>query len=122
MFRTFIGMKFSIFEGVRKFFMQFVEKDKLFSLEAYLAFEEASETRHELYQGNLIEMSGTTTIHNEIVGNIYMILRNFLKGADWKVYSENIKIGIGENDGDRYRSCWCCYFLRGRGRQGSERS
>jgi len=97
MFRTFIGMKFSIFEGVRKFFMQFVEKDKLFSLEAYLAFEEASETRHELYQGNLIEMSGTTTIHNEIVGNIYMILRNFLKGTDWKVYSENIKIGIGEN-------------------------
>jgi Uma2 family endonuclease len=74
--------------------MQFVEKDKLFSLEAYLAFEEASETRHELYQGNLIEMSGTTTIHNEIVGNIYMILRNFLKGAIGKYIQKTLKLEL----------------------------
>src|SRR6266542_1225222 len=77
--------------------MQFVEKDKLFSLESYLAFEETSETRHELLSGNLIEMSGTSTIHNEVTGNIYIVLRNLLKGTDWKVFMENIKVGIGEN-------------------------
>ena len=77
--------------------MQFVEKDKLFSLESYLAFEETSETRHELLLGNLVEMSGTSTIQNEITGNLYILLRNLLKGTDWKVFMENIKVGIGEN-------------------------
>jgi Uma2 family endonuclease len=77
--------------------MQFVERDKLFSLESYLAFEEAAETRHELLFGNLIEMSGTSTIHNEITGNIYILLRNLLKGTDWRIFIENIKVGIGEN-------------------------
>jgi len=73
--------------------MKQVEIDKKFnSQEEYFLFEEKSELKHELINGNLFEMSGTSVEHNEISGNIYLLLRNLLKGTDWKVFFEAIKV------------------------------
>lgn len=43
------------------------EHRKFESIEDYLAFEEKSEVRHEYYFENLIEMAGSTKLHNQIV-------------------------------------------------------
>lgn len=37
--------------------------------EEYFLFEEKSETRHELINGNLYEMSGVSKYHNNIIRN-----------------------------------------------------
>ena len=64
------------------------------TIEAYLAFEERAEVRHEYVDGQLIPMPGTTDYHNEICQNITFILRQLLKGTSCKVYIENVKVQI----------------------------
>ncbi len=64
------------------------------TVEAYIAFEETSETRHEFINGQLYEMPGTTDYHNHICGNIYMMLRHIFKGMATRVFQENIKVRI----------------------------
>ena len=44
-------------------------------MEEFLAFENASPTRHEFVAGRVYAMSGTTARHNQIVLNIYARLR-----------------------------------------------
>ena len=43
------------------------EHKKFESIEEYLAFEEKSEVRHEYYFENLVEMAGSTKLHNQVV-------------------------------------------------------
>lgn len=62
------------------------------SVEEYFLFEEKSELRHELINGNLYEMSGVSIFHNDIVGNLYFILRSLLKGTEWIIAFENFKV------------------------------
>lgn len=40
----------------------------------YLDFEETAQVRHELYQGNLIEMPGGTKFHERLIKNIFIFL------------------------------------------------
>ena len=64
------------------------------TVEAYIAFEETSETRHEFINGQLYEMPETTDFHNLICGNIYIMLRHIFKGTMTRVFQENIKVRI----------------------------
>jgi len=67
---------------------------KKMSVEAYIAFEETADVRHEYYDGILTPMPGTTTYHNQICGNIYIALRIILKNTFCKVFMENVKVQI----------------------------
>lgn len=58
----------------------------------YLLFEEKSELKHELFNGNLITMSGVSTDHNEITGVIYILLKTLLKGTDYRIFIESVKV------------------------------
>ena len=69
-------------------------KLKKMSVEAYLAFEETADVRHEYYEGKLIPMPGTTTYHNLICQNIIFALRLLLKGTPCKFFMENVKVQI----------------------------
>ena len=60
--------------------------------EEYFAFEEKSELKHELYNGNLIKMSGVSIDHNEITGAIFIHLKTLLKGTSFKVFIEAVKV------------------------------
>ncbi len=60
--------------------------------EEYFEFEERSELKHELYNGNLIKMSGASIGHNEITLNIAILLRHLLKGTNYKVFIEAVKV------------------------------
>ena len=77
-----------------------IAKHRKMTIEEYIRFEELSPVRHEFNNGKLIEMPGTTDRHNDICGNIYMRLRQLLKGTPCKVYQENVKSQL--IDGRRY--------------------
>ncbi len=62
------------------------------SEQEYILFEEKSELKHELFNGNLITMSGVSTDHNEITLNIAILLRQLLKGTAYKVFIEAVKV------------------------------
>ncbi len=79
------------------------EKEKLYSFEEYLAFEEKSEVKHEFHNGKLIPEKGGTFNHNIISANIIGLLFNFfLKNqgscstltSDQKVYVPATNRGV----------------------------
>lgn len=78
--------------------MKVVSFNKELSDEEYFLFEEKSELKHELINGNLYEMPGVSIFHNNIVGNLYMLFRSRLKGTDWKVAFENFKVKTPEGN------------------------
>ncbi len=61
------------------------------SEEEYFLFEEKSELKHELINGNLFEMSGVSFEHNEITLAIYSLLKQLLKGSDYRISVEAVK-------------------------------
>ena len=60
----------------------------------YLAFEAASEERHEYVDGEIFAMSGTTTAHNDLVGAIAELLRPMLRGGPCRLQTESIKLRV----------------------------
>jgi Uma2 family endonuclease len=72
--------------------MKAVQLDKILTDEEYFLFEEKSELRHELINGNLYEMSGVSIYHNDIVRNLILLFAICLKGTEWKVVFESFKI------------------------------
>ncbi len=68
--------------------------DKIYSLDEYILLDEASDIRHEFINGQLYDMSGTSDLHNEIVGNLYFYFRALLDNSSTKIYFENVKCKI----------------------------
>jgi len=64
------------------------------SIEEYLAFEEKSEVRHEYYFENLVEMSGTTKLHNQIVFFLTLLFKQGLRHQKFEISSEQVKAFI----------------------------
>jgi Uma2 family endonuclease len=64
------------------------------TVEAYIAFEERSEIRHEFIDNQLIPMPGTTLFHNAICINLTFLLRTLLKKGLYRIVQENVKIQI----------------------------
>lgn len=72
--------------------------DKIYTVDEYIQLDEASDIRHEFINGQLFDMSGNSDLHNEMVGNLYFLLRNLLAGSKSKLYFEQVKVKIqGEN-------------------------
>ena len=69
-----------------------------FTISEYLAFEEDSQTKHELYQGEIFAMAGASIPHNEISGNIYHALRNALRGNDCRPYGSDLRICVKKSN------------------------
>lgn len=64
------------------------------SIEDYLAFEEASEIKHEYINGQLFAMTGASKPHNLISGNLYTMLRAHLRGSGCHAYIDSVKVLI----------------------------
>jgi Uma2 family endonuclease len=71
----------------------------IMTVEAYIAFEEKSETRHEFINGQLYEMAGTTDLHNDFCFNITAIMKRLIRSTTNRAYMENVKVRI-KNDKD----------------------
>jgi Uma2 family endonuclease len=62
--------------------------------EAYLKLEENSQVKHEYINGNIYVMAGALDVHVTIAGNIFILLRNHLRGSGCRVYITDMKARI----------------------------
>ncbi len=67
------------------------------SVEEYLEFERASETKHEYYGGEVLAMAGASYDHNTIVGNVFATLRTQLRGKPCRVNFSDIRVQIPDS-------------------------
>ncbi|AFY62536.1 Uma2 family endonuclease [Synechococcus sp. PCC 6312] len=71
-----------------------VTDKSFYSPEEYLEIEEKSDLKHEYRDGEIIEMAGGTTNHNEIAGNFYTFLKLALKGKKYRIYFGDVRLWI----------------------------
>lgn len=62
------------------------------SPEAYLAFERASETKHEFIFQTIIPMAGASLLHNRIVSNIFLLIGYFVRGAKFAILPSDMRV------------------------------
>jgi len=72
--------------------------DKIYTVDEYIQLDETSSIRHEFINGQLYDMSGNSDTHNEMVGNLYFLLRKLLSGSNNKIYFEQVKVKIQGED------------------------
>ncbi|NJM13441.1 MAG: Uma2 family endonuclease [Synechococcaceae cyanobacterium SM1_2_3] len=75
-------------------------KPRWFSVEEYLAFEEASEIKHEYVNGEIYAMTGVSVRHNRISGNLFARLLNHLDGSRCEVFFAEVKLRLKELNQD----------------------
>lgn len=71
-----------------------LKKEDWISPEAYLEMEMASQERHEYVDGEIFAMSGASSPHNLITGNLYMAFRAHLRGKPCQVFMADIKLRV----------------------------
>jgi Uma2 family endonuclease len=69
------------------------QPDKMTEAE-YLAFERASEMKHEYYNGEIFAMVGASESHNLISVNLIRMISTKLRGKGCKVYPSDMKVKI----------------------------
>jgi Uma2 family endonuclease len=74
--------------------MKAIESNKIYTVPEYFFVDESGEIRHEFINGNLIEMSGASREHHFICQNILLALLSAAKKLGYKVYMENMKVQI----------------------------
>lgn len=67
------------------------------TLQAYLDWEDAQVERHEFHRGEIFAMVGGRRVHGRVVGNLARELGVRLKGSPCQVFSESMKLQIGED-------------------------
>lgn len=70
---------------------------KYWTIEDYLQMENASEEKHEFYQGEIFTMSGSKLPHNIVTRNIYISLGQKLKGKECQPFGSDLRIHIPSN-------------------------
>lgn len=67
------------------------------SVEEYFELEENNpDTRYEYLDGYVYMMSGGSANHATISGNIYALLKSFLRGGPCRVYNSDMKVRVSE--------------------------
>lgn len=74
-----------------------VKKIKI-SVNEYLELENSATQKHELIEGEIYAMTGTTRMHNRIVGNIFAYLHPLMKGKLCKLYFSDIRVHVEMTD------------------------
>jgi Uma2 family endonuclease len=68
-----------------------------FTIEEYLEYEDASDEKHEYYQGEILAMSGARVTHNIITVNLLTKLKHTLKGKPCNPFNSDQRIFIPSN-------------------------
>ncbi|MBU7582257.1 MAG: Uma2 family endonuclease [Nostoc sp. TH1S01] len=74
--------------------MQLETKKHYYTPEEYLELEEKAEFRNEYRDGEIVLMTGGTTNHNKISGNLYAYLKFALKSQDYEIYISDVRLWI----------------------------
>ena len=67
---------------------------KIYTPEKYLTLEADSDIRHEYLNGEIKEIYGRRTNHNEIVTNLCVALKPRLRKKNYRLFTENVKVWI----------------------------
>jgi len=65
--------------------------------EEYLIGEEASQIKHEFYEGDIYAMSGASKNHERISGNFFRKVGNFLDGSSCEPFASDVKVKVGND-------------------------
>jgi Uma2 family endonuclease len=63
-------------------------------VEEYLAFENASEERHEFHNGDIIAMPGNTSYHERLLVRLFVALDKTLNPSAFTMFGSNLKTMI----------------------------
>lgn len=70
----------------------------VFDAQAYLAWEAEQSTKHEYHDGEVFAMAGASDAHVTVAGNVYMALRNHLRGRPCSVFISDMKLRVEEDN------------------------
>lgn len=74
----------------------------VFDFDAYLAWEADQAERHEFLAGEVFAMTGARSTHNTIAGNLYVFLRQSLRGTPCRTHIEGVKVRVEAADATFY--------------------
>ena len=66
------------------------------TLEAFLEWENAQDTRNEFYRGDVFAMVGARRSHGTVVSNLVRHLGNALDGSPCRVFHEGMKVQVAD--------------------------
>ena len=69
-----------------------------FDAQAYLAWEAEQSTKHEYHDGEVFAMAGGEDRNATVAGNLYMALRQHLRGTPCRVYGSDVKLHVEAAD------------------------
>lgn len=69
-------------------------QSRLYTPEEYLALEEVAEDKSEYRDGEIAPMTGGSTDHNEIAGNLYAHLKFALRSQPYKIFIGDVRLWI----------------------------
>ena len=73
-----------------------------FDADAYLAWEAQQPERHEYLAGEVFAMAGGSRAHATVAGNMFMALRNHLRGGPCSVFIADMKLRVQVDDAFHY--------------------
>ncbi|MBE9046418.1 Uma2 family endonuclease [Pleurocapsales cyanobacterium LEGE 10410] len=73
-------------------------KKKIYTPEEYLEFEVTSSERHEYDNGEIRLMTGGTPDHNDIAGNLYILLKQALRKKPYRVFNLEQRLWLPERN------------------------
>ena len=76
-------------------------KKPVFTADDYLAWEPQQTERHEFLHGEVFAMAGAEDRHVMVAGNLYMQLRQHLRGSPCKTYMSDMRLQVAASN---------CYF------------
>lgn len=69
-------------------------EQRYFTEEQYLALEETAEDKNEYLDGEIIPMTGGSTNHNQIAGNLYIALSLALKKRNYRIFIGDVRLWV----------------------------
>lgn len=75
---------------------------KRWTADDYLAFERASDEKHEFIDGQVYLMAGASENHNLITANVIIALGSQLRGRPCKLYPSDMRVRITRSDDYHY--------------------
>ncbi|MEO1300170.1 MAG: Uma2 family endonuclease [Cyanobacteria bacterium J06636_16] len=75
-----------------------VLEQRTYTREEYLDLELVSEERHEYVDGSIKLMTGGTPDHNDIGGNLYVLLKLALKGKSYRAFHTDQRLWIPDRN------------------------
>lgn len=67
-----------------------------FTEEQYLALEETAEDKSEYLDGEIIPMTGESTNHNQIAGNLYIAVSLALKKQNYRIFIGDVRLWVAK--------------------------